>query len=257
MILNQRLPLKYVPVLASAELLHLLDGLTAGVTQPLFSADDWALRLGDDPSAQQFINQMRQEWLPLTVPDEFCQQMMDFARGYLEPFAGWPHLWAHTLRVTGTALALAPEAGIEPAHAFLLGMFHDVGKLDELHNGGSHEQIGADVAREQLHTHFNRQIVTLLTNVIAKKSSPLNPYTRLIHDADKLDKIGATGIARRLSTSSGTQFAALALSRVEEDLHDFPDMHFPTSQRLAEGKRAFTEMFLAQFIRPGAADGLV
>jgi HD superfamily phosphodiesterase len=154
--------------------------------------------------------------------------------------------------VTGTALALAPEAGIELAHAFLLGMFHDVGKLDELHNGGSHEQIGADIARAQLRTHFSHQIVTLLTNVIAKKASSLNPYTRLVHDADKLDKIGAAGIARRLSTSSGTQFAALALSRVEEDLDNFPEMHFPTSQRMAESKRSFTEMFLALFIRPGS-----
>lgn len=255
--LNQGLHLKYIPVLASAELRYLLDGLAAGVTQPLFSADDWANRLGDDPSAQRFVSQLRQEWLPLSVPDEFCQQMMDFARGYLEPFAGWPHLWAHTLRVTGTALTLAPQADVDVAHAFLLGIFHDVGKLDELHNGGSHEQIGAEIAHEQLRAHFNRQIVTLLTNVIAKKSSPLNPYTHLIHDADKLDKIGATGIARRLSTSSGTQFAALALSRVEEDLHNFPEMHFPTSQRLAESKRAFTESFLAKFIRAGSPDDLV
>jgi HD superfamily phosphodiesterase len=100
-------------------------------------------------------------------------------------------------------------------------------------------------------------VVTLLTNVIAKQASPLNPYARLIHDADKLDKIGATGIARRLSTSSGTEFAALALRRVEDDLLNFPDMRFPTSHRLAESKKAFTAAFLALFVRPGSSDNLV
>ena len=257
MTLNEGLRLKYLPVLASPEALHLLGGLAAGVDQPLFSVDDWAMRLGDDPSAQQFVDQLRNEWLPASAPDEYCQQMMDFTRGYLEPYAGWPHLWAHLLRVTGAALALAPEAGIDLSHAFLLGIFHDIGKLDELHSGGSHEQIGADLALELLRDHLTRQIVTLLTNVIAKKASPLNPYTRLIHDADKLDKIGATGILRRLSTSTGTYFAALALNRVEDDANNFPDMHFQTSHRLAESKKAFTEAFLALYVRPGSSDDVV
>src|SRR5690242_1544445 len=100
-----------------SEFRHLVECLAVGADQALFSADDWALRLGDDPVARQFADQLRAEWLPVSVPDEFCQQMMDFVRGYLQADVGWPHLWAHTLRVTGYALALAPEAGIDLAHA--------------------------------------------------------------------------------------------------------------------------------------------
>jgi uncharacterized protein len=249
--------MRYLPVLSSPDLLRLLDRLAAGANQALFSADDWAVRLDDAPAARPFVDQLRREWLPVAPPDEFCQQMMDFARGYLEGHPGWPHLWAHTLRVTGVALALAPEAEVEPDHAFLLGIFHDVGKLEELlHSGEPHAAIGARLAREKLDGHYSRQIATLIENVIAKKASPLNPYARLIHDADKLDKIGATGIARRLSTDSGPHFAALALQRIEDDLDMFPAMHFPTSHRLADLKKDFTAWFLSLFIRPGSQDAV-
>src|SRR5438105_15362438 len=112
--------MRYLPVLSSPDLLRLLDRLSAGANQALFSVDGWAARMGDQSAARPFVDQMRQEWLPATAPDEFCQQMMDFARGYLQGHPGWPHLWAHTLRVIGVALALAPEADVEPAHAFLL-----------------------------------------------------------------------------------------------------------------------------------------
>jgi HD superfamily phosphodiesterase len=246
--------MRHFPVLSSDELQRLLDGLSAGADKLLLSPDDWAARLGEGPAARQFVEQMRVEWLPATVPNPTCQHLMGLARSILENQRGWPHLWAHTLRVTGTALALAPEADIEPGQAFALGIFHDIGKLEELWNGGIHEEIGAAVAREKLNGYFDPQVVTLITEAIAKTASPANPYMRLIHDADKLDKIGATGIARRLSTNSGALYVGLALRRVEDELNSFPDMQFPTSQRLAALKKTFTESFLLAFNRPGSQD---
>jgi HD superfamily phosphodiesterase len=187
---------------------------------------------------------MHEEWMPLTIPEGLCQEMMDFARTYLSWYLGWPHLWAHTLRVTGTILALAPEAGIDPAHAFMLGIFHDIGKLDEMSGGDSHEEIGGRLLHEKLSGHYTRREVILMTNVIAKKASAANPYTQLLQDADKLDKIGATGFARRLSTRWGAEHVRYALGRVKDDAADLPDMHFPTSRRLGELKLDFTESFL-------------
>src|SRR5690349_3361674 len=188
------------PIAATAELPKLLEGLAAGADQPLFSVNDWAVRLGTNELAQGFVDQMRQEWLPMSIPNGLCQEMLDYIRSYLGWYLGWPQLWAHTLRVTGYALALAPEANVDPAHAFMLGIFHDAGKLDEMSGGDAHEDIGGRMLYEKLTGHYTRSEVILLTNVIAKKSSAANPYTQLLHDADKLDKIGATGIARRLST---------------------------------------------------------
>src|SRR5579859_211042 len=132
----------------------LLRALAAGAGQPLFTVSDWAVRLGDSPEAQAFLAQLRAEWQPISVPDAFCEDMMDFARNSLTWHVGWPHLWAHTLRVTGNALALVAEAHVEPDHTFLLGIFHDLGKLQEIVGGEMHEAIGARLLTEKVNGHF-------------------------------------------------------------------------------------------------------
>jgi HD superfamily phosphodiesterase len=248
--------LRFSPETAPPEVQHLIDGLSAGADAPLLSVDDWAQRLRDNPVAnetgnqvsEQFIEQMRLEWFPVTAPNEICQQMMDFVHEHLAAYRGWPHIWAHILRVTGNALALASEAGVDPAHAFMLGIFHDSGKLQEFHGGDDHEALGAALARAKLRTHYDRRNVTLISSVIAKQIGQTNPHAQLLYDADKLDKIGATGIARRLSTDYGVLHAGIALRRVEDELDRFPTMHYPTSDRLAESKATFTKAFLAQFV---------
>ncbi len=224
----------------------LLDRLAAGSAQALFSPDDWATRLDDSPSAQQFVAQLRREWLLAEAPDEFCERMVQFAVDYLAAqHPAWPHLWGHTLRVAGAALALASESGVEPADAFLLAVFHDIGKFEELRGGEKHEQVGAQLLREQLSGHYTPQTISLMTEAITKRASSANRYGRLIHNADKLDKIGATGIARRLSTDWGMLHPSGALRRVREDLAHFPEMHFLVSKRMASIKRDFSRAFLA------------
>src|SRR5689334_1475346 len=132
---------------------RLLAKLAAGADQRLFNVDAWADRLLGIPGSEAFVAQMGREWYTVNIHDPFCQQMMDFARGYLSGSPWLPHIWAHILRVTGWALALAPESGVETDHAYLLGIFHDLGKLDESNGGEPHEQVGAELARQQLSGH--------------------------------------------------------------------------------------------------------
>jgi HD superfamily phosphodiesterase len=170
---------------------------------------------------------------------------MESARQYLiVQHPGWPHIWAHSLRVIGTVLAVAPEAGIEPAHAFMLGLFHDLGKLEELNGGDDHEKVGAKLLQQKLAGSYDSQVIILMADAIAKRGSANNPYAKLIHNADKLDKIGATGIARRLSTDWGAIHISEALRRVKSDLNRFPEMSFPTAIRLANIKMDFSRAFL-------------
>jgi len=225
---------------------NLLNSLAAGAGQHLFAVNDWIPRLGDSAEARAFLAQLRAEWQPIYVPDAFCREMMDYARNSLTWHIGWPHLWAHTLRVTGNALTLVQEAAVEVDHAFLLGLFHDLGKLEEISGGEMHEVVGARALTDKLEGHFLRSEVTLLANVIAKKAGNGNPYAQLLYDADKLDKIGATGLARRLSVDDYFENIPHALEVVAGDAEDFPEMHFPTSRRLAKSKLAFTEEFLDQ-----------
>ncbi len=248
------------PVLSTEEYRRLLDGLSAGVDKPLFTPDDWAARLTqslpDSAAARRYVEQLRTEWLPVDVPNDFCQQQMDYVRHTLQVHPGWQHLWAHTLRVIGMALALVPEAEVESVPVFLLAVFHDIGKLEEMRGRGDHEEIGAEMARTALGGHLPPLLLDSVTGAIAKRVNGGNPYARIIHDADKLDKIGATGIARRLSTNARSLHAGLALRRIEDDLNSFPGMSFPSSVQMAALKKEFTETFLSAFQRPDSRNVL-
>jgi putative nucleotidyltransferase with HDIG domain len=228
----------------TATISALLTKLATGAGQHLFTVNSWASQLNGTADTLTFLEQLRKEWQPITIPSSLSQEMMDICREYLSGYVGWPHLWAHTLRVTGNALGLAQEAGIEQEHAFLMGIFHDIGKLEEMNGGDSHETAGADIFRTMLSGRMPDKLITLMANVIAKSASPINPYTQVLYDADKLDKIGATGIARRISTDWGAQHIRYALGRVRDDALDFPAMHFLASRKLAKLKLAYTKKFV-------------
>lgn len=231
-------------MLVQSEVKQIITALAAGADQRLFSAADWDSRLSGIPGSRVFMRQLRQEWQPVAPPDDFCRKMVDVVREHLHKHNGAAHIWAHTLRVTGNALQMASEADVEPQFAFLLGLFHDVGKLDEGIEGETHEEIGARIATEVLSATYSKSMVKLTAAVISKQASAVNPFTRLLHDADKLDKIGATGIARRLSTEYGSRHVSTALRRVRAELENFRPMNYTFSKEMAEQKKDFTYTFL-------------
>jgi HD superfamily phosphodiesterase len=223
---------------------HLVARLAAAVNRPLFTPLDWADWLDHDSTSQAFAQQLQAEWLLVTPPDDFCEALAGRVRDHLLQHAGGLPIWAHTLRVTGHALALAPQAHVEPALAFALGLLHDIGKLDEGVQGAPHEELGARFAAHVLSAAYSPAVVTLLANVIAKRASRINPFARLLRDADRLDKIGAAGIARRLSSEFGSRNISAALGRVSREIEKTFTMHFPFSQQMAATKREFTQSFL-------------
>ncbi len=146
------------------------------------------------------------------------------------------------LRVTGTAVLLAGEAGIDPALAYLAAMCHDVAKLDEFRTGEAHEAAGAVFAGETLAGKLPPAPVAAIQAAIRKDSD--DPLAHLLHDADKLDKIGAAGILRRISTHTDRGWLVEALGRVRDDMLHFPAMHFDRSRALKQDKLFFGEWFL-------------
>ena len=229
-----------------AALWALLDGLLVGAGQEIGSAGAWAARLDDgepDSLAGRFVAQLRTEWPDAPPPDAFCAQVAGQVRERLAVWhPGWPHLWGHVLRVTGTAVALAGEAGIDPALAYLLVMCHDVAKLDEFDTGEPHEIAGAAFAGEVLAGHLPPGHIAAIQAAIRKKGD--EPLAHLLHDADKLDKIGAAGMVRRISIGTARSEIALGLLRVMQDTRGFPPMHFEGSRALAGSKQAFGAWFL-------------
>ena len=227
---------------------RLIGLISAAADAPLFSLEAWQAYLGaETETVRLFSAQLAYEWQPLHVPSALCQTVMAQAQAHLAASGfAWRNLWAHILRVTGNALLLAESAEISAEQAFLLGILHDVGKLDELRQGTSHELIGAQMAQQWLASQLPTDIVERLAAAIAKRGAQRDPFVQVLHDADKLDKIGATGILRRLSSYIGEQNPAAALRVVLNELAHFPKMHFAESARLAERKWNFVAAFLAR-----------
>lgn len=234
---------------------HLIALIGAAEDAPLFTPEAWQAYLGaETETVRTFCAQLRREWQPVYVPSPLCQGIMANAQAHLaESGLHWRNLWAHTLRVTGNALMLAEAAEITAEQAFLLGILHDVGKLDEFQYGAAHERIGALMAEQWLsryESELSAQVIERLVAAVAKRGAPSDPFVKVLHDADKLDKIGATGILRRLSSYLGKQNPAAALRIVMDDVARFPQMHYPASIKLAKLKRDFTAVFLARAMAP-------
>lgn len=236
------------------ELLALLDGLLVGAGQLMESPGDWAERLGGDgasPLVARFIDQLDAEWHDTWPPDRLCIQVAGQVRARMAAWhPGWPHLWAHVLRVAGLTVALAEDAGLAPAPAYLTGMCHDVAKLDELRTSLPHEEEGANFAADVLRGHLPGAQISAIQAAICKSGD--DALTRILNDADKLDKIGAVGVVRRVSTGTDRGWLPAALGRVADDAERFPPMHFARSRALARDKRAFVAWFV-----PAAEEALL
>ena len=136
----------------------------------------------------------------------------------------------------------AEDAGLDPALAYLTGICHDVAKLDELRTSLPHEDEGADFADELLRGHLPAAQIAAIQAAIRKDGD--DELARILNDADKLDKIGAVGVVRRVSTGTDRGWLPAALGRVADDAERFPPMHFARSRALAHDKRAFVAWFV-------------
>jgi hypothetical protein len=242
-----------------AAMAALLDGLLAGASQLMESVGDWADRLvNDQPNelAAQFVNQLDDEWFDALAPDPLCEEITRQVRQRVSAWhPGWPHLWSHILRVTGTAVALAEEENADPVAAYLAGICHDVAKLDETRTGEPHEDVGAAFAARALRGTLSPAVIGAIQAAIRKEDD--GALGEILHDADKLDKVGAAGVLRRVSTSTSPTWLMSALWRVGDDWQRFPSMHYDLSIDLAHSKSDFLAWFLplAEDVAAGYGDG--
>lgn len=225
----------------------LLQRLAVGATAPIYSPGEWASRLSDLPFAAEFVDQLRAEWLPIPLMDRFPQEIAEKCRAHMAEWnSGWPNLWAHTLRVTGYALYLAPEVDVPADQAFMLAMLHDVGKFDEMRDSIPHEALAGAYAREWLTGHYPEEVVERIAEAVEKEGRASDPLVRLLYDADKLEKIGASGIVRRVSQVLTFPNAIEAIARVAFDLRRFPIMKLDAAKAIAAKKREFTAGFIEE-----------
>jgi uncharacterized protein len=110
------------------------------------------------------------------------------------------HDFDHVLRVLVLAerLALAEGADLEIVRAAVL--LHDVARVEGDRHAGDHAQAGAELARRLLAGHPPEKVEAVAHAIAAHRfrsgPAPETVEARVLYDADKLDAIGAIGVAR-------------------------------------------------------------
>lgn len=125
-----------------------------------------------------------------------------FVRKQLENAEGG-HDWFHTLRVYNNAVLIAKGENVDNLVVALGALLHDIAD-SKFHDGD--ETIGPKIAREFLFEHnvdssVIEHVVKIIENISFNKSLEAGEkFTSLelqvVQDADRLDAIGAIGIAR-------------------------------------------------------------
>jgi uncharacterized protein len=119
------------------------------------------------------------------------------------------HDFDHVLRVLALAerIGQAEGADLEIVRAAVL--LHDVARAEEESTGVCHAQAGAQRAREILQGHPPEKVEAvaqaIATHRFRKKSVPQTLEAQVLYDADKLDAIGAIGVARAYAISGQTR----------------------------------------------------
>ena len=132
----------------------------------------------------------------LTTVEQMARQYFQGARG--------SHNWEHTLRVCRLCERIGTVEGVDMDVLLVAACLHDIGRSfqDESHGAVCHAEKGAHLAGailEQLALTADQKANVLhciRSHRYRGRHSPQTPEARVLFDADKLDAIGAVGVAR-------------------------------------------------------------
>lgn len=189
------------------------------------------------------------------------------------------HDWSHIERVYKNAIQIAQGSNDINILVVELGaLLHDIAD-SKFHNGD--ESIGPKIAREFLELHqvdenVIREVVNIIENISFKNTKDkTKKYTskelQIVQDADRLEAIGAIGIARafnyggfknrelynplvkpnlNMSKEEYKNSKAPTINHFYEKLLLLKDkMNTPKGRELAEERHRFMEVFLEQFYK--------
>lgn len=125
------------------------------------------------------------------------------ARSFFEDARG-SHDWDHTLRVHALCRRIGPKEKADMLVLEAAAYLHDIGRADQDAAGGSlcHAEKGALKAEKLLSSLPLKEdrkaniVHCVRTHRFRGREQPTTTEARVLFDADKLDAIGAVGIAR-------------------------------------------------------------
>lgn len=210
-------------------------------------------------------------------PEQLIAQTKTYVQETLEG-AEAGHDWFHIERVYTNAMLLASEEAVDPTVTALGALLHDI--ADAKFYGGD-ETVGPTKARHFLESQgvdpaITDQVIYIIENISFKNSLEgpppvLTPELKVVMDADRLDALGAIGIARAfhyggyknrklfdpairpqkdLDKAAYKNSQAPTINHFYEKLLLLKDsMHTPSGKRLAAQRHEYMEGFLDQFYK--------
>lgn len=206
--------------------------------------------------------------------EQIIAQTISFVKKTLENAEGG-HDWFHIERVYKNALLISKDEHVDEFVVSLGALLHDIADA-KFHNDD--ETVGPKVARDFLESiAVAEDIIVHVENIITNisfKGGNFNqqftsPELDVIQDADRLDAIGAIGIARtfnyggfknhklydpaiepnlQMTKAEYKKSTAPTINHFYEKLLLLKDkMNTETGRRIAGKRHAYMEQFLAQF----------
>lgn len=214
--------------------------------------------------------------MPLLMTSKtLIETTKEFVRSQLENAEGG-HDWFHTLRVYNNAQLIAKTENVDSLVVALGALLHDIAD-SKFHDGD--ETVGPRIAREFLFQNnvdslVIEHVVNIIDNISFKKSLEKgkkfnSKELQVVQDADRLDAIGAIGIARcfnyggfknrklfdpdvspkiNMTKEEYKNSNAPTINHFYEKLLLLKDkMNTRTGKRIAEKRHTYMEGFLNQF----------
>ena len=204
------------------------------------------------------------------------QSTIDFVKSSLKDAEGG-HDWFHIERVYNNARHIASLEKADPLVVALGALLHDIAD-SKFHNGD--EEIGPRLAKEylqqqQVDSEVIEHVVKIIENVSFKGGKVSRDFSSIeldiVQDADRLDALGAIGIARTfnyggfkgralydpqippnldMTKEEYKASTAPTINHFYEKLLLLKDrMNTRTGREMAEERHRFMEVFLEQFYR--------
>jgi uncharacterized protein len=206
--------------------------------------------------------------------DSIIKAIKGFAGSHFSN-AKYSHDWEHTERVYRLCMHIGEIEGADLEALAIAAFLHDIGRThqDKAKGGICHAEKGGEIAREILKRYpipeekKENIIHCILTHRFRNNHVPQTLEAKVLFDADKLDAIGAVGIARAYlfagevgavlhnghadpeltepytRNDTGYREFRVKLSRIKDR------MLTSEGKRMAQERHAFMEAFFERFLK--------
>ncbi len=184
------------------------------------------------------------------------------------------HDWDHSLRVHRLCQRIGAQEGSDPLVTQAAAFLHDIGRSYQDRGGGKscHAEKGAEMANDMLAdlplsgSRRENILHCIASHRFRRGESPKTVEARVLFDADKLDAIGAIGVARAFLFAGevGARLHSPEVDVTREPSYGINDtgyreykvklikikdrMHTATGRRIAEERHRFMTDFFDRLI---------